>query len=270
MVPTDFSKLSRVAVDYAIDMAKAINANIILLQVIVSDTPGMVSMARHRLHDAVKKSSKVKMERLLKELSDYVGDEVKITDATVAGDSFEKVIENFGVKNSVDLIVMGTKGATGLKKTLFGSNSAAVMENSTIPVIVIPELARFRGITNTVLATETIDHFEQLEKIRNFLVAFKTKLHLLHVFNSSTKGLDVEGIKSELTKTFKDNNFTITVLQNEDVVEEIEDYCADINADILVLFTRKHTIFDKIFNKSVGRELVMHARIPLLAIANQS
>lgn len=271
LVPTDFSKLSRVAIDYAVDMAKKIGAQVVLLQVIATDAPSRVTMATHRLHDAVKKSSEAEMERLMKELRDYVGDEVKISTELRTGSPIHKVIENFAGKNDVNLIVMGTKGATGLKKALFGSNAAAVMENSAIPVIAIPEKARFRGVKNTVLAFEAIDLSEQLRELKPLMEAFMTNLHLLHVFNSSTKDVvDVEDSTLQLKRAFKNQNLTITVLQNEDVVGEIEDYCADINADLLALFTRKHGIFDKLFSKSVGRELAMHAKIPLLALAEPS
>src|SRR6185295_2957022 len=94
-----------------------------------------------------------------------------------------------------DLIVMGTKGASGLKKILIGSNTVNVIANTRVPVLVIPEVARFenflkKGKNRIILATD-LDALENegaisiLKEIAMLII--EPKLRVLSVRKKKTR-----------------------------------------------------------------------------------
>ena len=56
-------------------------------------------------------------------------------------------------QNQVELIIMGTQGASGLKKTIIGSITSRIIEKSDIPVLVVPEKYELKDPREIVFAT---------------------------------------------------------------------------------------------------------------------
>jgi nucleotide-binding universal stress UspA family protein len=118
LVPTDFSKASKVAVLFAIGIAKKIKASIILLSVINANSSTMRNWKK--LERELIKIAQQDADKLLSEVKAETAT-VAITYHPILGFPIEDRIEQFAVDNKVDFIVMGTKGATGLKKTFMGN-----------------------------------------------------------------------------------------------------------------------------------------------------
>ncbi|MDL5048012.1 universal stress protein [Oscillatoria amoena NRMC-F 0135] len=146
LVPTDFSKASRKAVIYAADLAKKVNAQVILLNVVQVNTSGETLLKWKRLEDEMVKIAKEDGEELLAEVRKKAGAKAQLSFEYRLGYDFAKVVNRFIEENDVDLIIMGTHGATGLKKVLMGSNAASMINTSLVPVIAIPADAVFKPI----------------------------------------------------------------------------------------------------------------------------
>src|SRR5262245_37865060 len=139
LVPTDFSKPSKVAIDYAVALAKKANAKVTLITVLSpGDSIRTTNMAK--LHESNIKTAQKDGSRLIDSVKERFG---KVDISFEPTESFDVVgeIDRFATEAKADLIVMGSKGASGLRKILFGSNAAAVVENSSVPVLVVPEKA---------------------------------------------------------------------------------------------------------------------------------
>src|SRR5262245_28400197 len=139
VVPTDFSKPSRVALEYAAALAKKAKARLAIITVLSpGDSIKTASMAK--LHDSNLKTAHKDGARLIAALKERAGN-VDVKFAPIESFDVVGAIDEFATKAKADLIVMGSKGASGIRKILFGSNAAAVIENSGIPVVVVPEKA---------------------------------------------------------------------------------------------------------------------------------
>jgi nucleotide-binding universal stress UspA family protein len=267
LVPTDFSKLSKVAVQYAIKIANKLTCNITLFHVVT-----VTNVVRHSMREKTKALEAQMMEKaeddlnkLLKEVSRTVKTSNRVNCLAVRGDSFQEVLLKQAKKLKAGLIIMGTKGASGLKKTVIGSNTTSVLEKSKIPVLVVPERASFNGFKDIVYATD-LDHVDkELKTLVPYVDKFGSVLHLVHIVASGKK-VEVmeEKIDAAIRKAGYPNSCNI-VLVDRDVDGAIDQYVQVTKADMLAMFTHKVSFFEKLLDKSKTREMAFHSRVPLLA-----
>lgn len=91
----------------------------------------------------------------------------------------ETIIDE-ALSENADLIVMGTHGATGLKKIFFGSVTSATISKSDIPVLAIPGGYMFSGIKSVVYASDLENPDPELNRILPFSKAFHSDTKVLH------------------------------------------------------------------------------------------
>ena len=267
LIPTDFSKLSKVAVHYTVKMAKKLDAEIVLLNVIFLSAPprAMVAVKVRAIEDVMVDNAKQDSIQLIEELKAENKGKLNISYEIIKGHPVEEVVVSYAIHNHIDLIIMGTKGATGLTKVLLGSNTTAVINNSDIPVITIPEFARFNNLKHIVYATDLLNLDNELKMILPLAQLFNATIHMLHIVSSESK-------KKINTKTIVDKlqikypKVTLQVSINDDILEGIDEYLADTKADMLAMFTHEVTFFEKLFGKSLTRQMAFHTSMPLLTI----
>lgn len=269
LVPTDFSKLSKNAVYYAAKLAKELDAEIVLLHVVYINAPprAQVVLKMASIINAMIENDILSFDALVIEIKKEVGNKINVSYKIVEGDPVEDVVEIFAQHNNIDLIIAGTKGASRLKKVLMGSVATAIIRKSSIPVITVPEYARFKKIKQIIYASDMIAVNKEIKLLIQFARLFNSSIHLLHIVpHTSLKKIDGIKIKNELTRKYKYAKIYVHISVNDDVQEAIEEYIADQNADLLAMFTHKTSFFEILFGKSVTREMAFHSRIPLLSI----
>jgi nucleotide-binding universal stress UspA family protein len=139
LVAVDGSKSAMDAADYAIDMAKKFNAQLTTLTVshISLSSYGLAS-----LPDAIKQS-KEKHVLESKQWFDRVSQNAKQNDVQIKTElidsqmSVDGTIVEYAESHGIDLIILGTKGRSGIKKLLLGSVATAVVKYATCPVMVV-------------------------------------------------------------------------------------------------------------------------------------
>src|SRR6185436_16181611 len=119
LVPTDFSDLSKVAIEYAVKMANKFNGNVTLLHVIAHVAMPIRSDLSSRIK-TVGRELLAKAEEdfvpILKQANRFNKTSNPIAHKIEMGDSFSSIVQSFAKKNRSGLIVMGTRGASGVKK----------------------------------------------------------------------------------------------------------------------------------------------------------
>ena len=136
LAPTDFSDPSRVAVDYAVEMV-APGGTIILCHV-VDDIPltyGYVGVAvpPPELGRKMADEAAAELERFVPA---KVPPGVNVVRKVLHGSPFVSIVR-LARDESVDVIVMGTHGRSGLKHILIGSVAEKVVRKSPCPVMVV-------------------------------------------------------------------------------------------------------------------------------------
>ena len=136
LIPTDFSKYADEAIEVGAEIAKKNDCEIILIHML--ELPG-------QMNDAIKGETSIpeimlfkrKAEETLKNIKNrpYLAG-IKITEVVRLDNAYQG-INNYIKQNSMDLIVMGSHGATGINEIIIGSNTEKVVRQSETPVLVI-------------------------------------------------------------------------------------------------------------------------------------
>jgi len=267
LVPTDLSDVSKIAVQYALKIVNKLGGTLTVLHVVIIIQPTRATMRLQlkSLEKDLMETSREDMEAFVKSISKQLKTEVSIQVKVAKGTSFNDAVIREAKKLRTGLIVMGTKGASGLRKYVLGSNTASVIEVSHVPVLAVPELGEFKSFKNVVYATDLKNVQKELKTLIPYLEKFNSTVHLLHVTSSLKEVSALEKKIDGIVKKAGVTNVICKVIVNKNIDEAIDYYVAESNADLLTMFTHDVSFYEKLFNRSMTRKMAFHSKIPLLA-----
>jgi nucleotide-binding universal stress UspA family protein len=273
LVPTDFSENAYQALTVALQIAKKIDAEIVLLHVNEQISAVMPVSEYYYTYDRALEERYLNMvhenlERMLNDVATKAGAQNVRT--AVMGGPFTSIINEVVQTEGIDLIVMGTKGASGLKEFFVGSNTEKIVRTAKCPVLTIPgdKAPEF----NTVIVPTTLeaDQKKLFEGLREWEALFGGKFYLLYINNPGAyRGdADIEAREKALLAStglknvdiYKTETFTL----NEEQV--IFDFAKERNADLIVMGTHQRRGLAHILLGSLTEDTINHAAIPVLAI----
>lgn len=279
LVPTDFSANAMKAVLYATEIAKKNGALVYLLHVIVPVTDGISETYSlpGKSEEEIATNSLSELDALQKSITEmYPG--IKTETELTKGPVTASVID-FAIDNQVDLIVMGTKGATGLKEVFIGSVAADTVGRTKVPVLVIPDAYEMEEPDAILLAT---NHFEEnkdlLNKIVDIAKLFSATIHVA-VFVDTDKAEATDYLYNTrqlnhyldfLKKAYPDTIFKGELLEGKEFEETVEQYDAKNQVDIIAMITYPKSFWERLIQKSAAKKMAFHSKIPLLAIPAKS
>jgi len=268
LVPIDFSDEAKYACKVASQIAKKTDSEIILLHMLDIPTEAIDPIESNNLRGGgqaifIMKAIHKKFKKI-KSLPFFDG--VKITEDVKFHKAFDGVIEE-SKKYNVDLIVMGSQGATGLKEMLVGSNTEKVVRHSNIPVLVIKDDIDNFDINDIIFASDFSDESKKaFLNVIDFANIFKAKLHLLfintiHNFESTKKS------KSKLKNFILDfdiKDHSLNIYNDSTIEEGILNFGKEIEADIIAINTHGRSGLSQLFSESISKELANHALRPII------
>jgi nucleotide-binding universal stress UspA family protein len=267
LVPTDFSVLSKVAVQYAIKIANKLNGRITLLHVVTINEPTRATM-HERIRDLEEdliRFAERDLHKLIKDVSKKVEPTKPLSCSVVRTSDFTEAIRKEVKRLRIGLVVMGTRGASGLKKAVVGSNTASVIELSQVPVLAVPNKAQFKGFKDIVYASDLKNLERELKTVFVYAEQFGSTIHLVHVVPT---GKDVDEIEEKIEKVVKKlkfKNIVSLVLVDRDIEGAIDQYIGVCKADLLAMFTHDLSFYEKLFDRSMTRKMAFQSSVPLLA-----
>lgn len=268
LVPTDFSESASNALNYAIELAKRESSEIVLLHTYhVHYTSLYGANATDVVNSKEDADAKLHAQALKIEHAGSIPYEM-ISREDLAVDAILNVIE----EKKIDLVVMGTKGASGLKEVFVGSNTARVIQRAPCPVIAIPEGVPVKDISRISYATDYrhADLFA-LPALLEIAVPFEAEIKFVHVASKENghQGNVMNMFLSEVARRTDYKKISSDVIHGEDVVIALEEYLEAGKTDLLVLATHQRHLMDKLFERSITQKLAYHAHTPLLVLHYQ-
>ncbi|MEO8711560.1 MAG: universal stress protein [Parafilimonas sp.] len=272
LVPTDFSGNALKAVAYAAGIAKKANATIHLLHVIEPS----LNMANMKTDSSNKKVVKERSDELILSLKSVAAayPDVNVIPYLAGGEIIPAILE-YAENENVDLIVMGTKGATGLKQFFIGSVTAGAISKTKIPVLTVPVSYEIEEPDIILFAT---NQFEKNLSLLNKMIAipalFSAAVHVV-VFKDIDGDENAHLIYNDeqvndyiqfLKETFPDVKFTGALLEGKDFEFTIDRYNDKNEGDMIMMITYPKSSFEKLFQKSVTKKMAFHSTLPILAI----
>jgi nucleotide-binding universal stress UspA family protein len=259
-------------VQYAIKIANKLGGNVTLLHVIniIQPTRATMRLRLNALEEELLEMATEDLDALEEELTRNIKLSQPVVKKVVKGASFNDTVKKEAKKLRSGLIIMGTRGASGLKKYVLGSNTASVIDVSHIPVLAVPELGEFKEFKNVVYASD-LKHIErELNTLIPYLEKFGSTVHLIHIVKSVK---DVSAVEKKIDQVVERSGFKnviVRVMVNKEIDEAIEHYVGVVKADLLTMFTHDHSFYEKLFNRSITRKMTFQSKIPLLAFRQHS
>lgn len=274
LLPTDFSQNADNALTFAVEIARLVRGNLILfhsysVQLIDPNMPAEIYLSAYQEEEKTAKESLEELkQRIVQNNRDETGAELFTTEAVVSQglvvDETLSMIKDF----KIDLVVMGTHGASGITELILGSNTASVIELSPVPVLAIPHNRPYRDITNVVYAYDDIKSgLPSFRKLLEFAEIYNADITLLHIIDSAKDTVELNKREFEKIKSATSyEKLKLELVMEENVIEGINEYVNTNDVDVLAMTIKKRNLFDRIFNKSLTKKMAYHTRIPLLAL----
>lgn len=268
LVPTDFSTCATNAIKYAAQLAKDVQAKKLHIihaysmpmsfadSVMVAPTEAVMTKQKA---DIMENFTSLKNSLPILEELDVACNPIQ----ELAVDGINAYCE----EHNIDLVVMGTKGASGLEEIIMGTVTHAVIQESKVPVLVIPQKAAYKNHPTMALASDFKDlDVNILEPLKVFQRTFGGDINIVHI--DEEKGLTSESVNEakKLDRYFKNFRHHYNYLVSQNTSLSLSEFIIDNNVDLLAIIPRKHSFFERIFKKSESQELIYHTDIPLLAI----
>lgn len=269
IVPTDFSPVAINAMNFAADMALGINASLLLLHVYqvpvtMTEVPVLVMSV-----DELKKGSEERLEDLKLSLNHITSGKLKIYTEAKLGDTVD-VLEEACNHIQPFAVVMGTKGATGFERVLFGSTTLSAIRHLKWPVIVVPPGKEFgKGINKIGFACDFKEVVETtpVHFIKQMVKEFNAELHVLNVDYESRQFKPETPEQSLLLHTMlEDANPNYHFINQPDIEDGINEFAEKNNLDLLIAIPKKHKLLEGIFKPSSTKQLVTQSHIPVMCV----
>lgn len=264
IIPTDFSENAKMAADFAISTFNGPDTVFWLTHVYRMPYSGAVVSVD--LDNMLKEDRENELKNELKAFrAEYP--ELQIKGHAIQG-MFVDVITKMVASEDIDMIVMGTTGASGAKGVLLGSNAANIVKHAQVPVLLYPKDCGINAISNVVFASDLkhVKGYETFQPIRQIVKDTGSKLDILHLENYEEGLIDVERESLLLDTIFVDLPHGFHVKELKHAEEDILDYAHDVNADLIVVVARTYGFFERIVHRSTSRKLSMLTNVPLLIL----
>ncbi|WP_186280043.1 universal stress protein [Fluviicola chungangensis] len=267
LVPTDFSKSSHNALNYAVELARETGAELYLLHVysipVFAEDSVLITTEEFLKEDALSNLED------LKQPIDQSNPELTITYTTLPGTAVE-IIQEYAKKQHIDLIVMGSQGVGYLQERILGSTTSTLIRKTSIPVMVIDKKVKFRKPKNIVLAVDfsETDNETILKPLKQLTKTFQSHICVLNVFTEA----EIIPTFSEIAESFriekalKHTYHTFFEVEHPDVVTGINDFVKKHHIDLVTVISRDHSLIGRIFREPVSKAMSFHSLTPLLIL----
>ena len=265
LIATDFSAASRNASLYGIALAHSLNAKVILFSAYHVPSP-MPSLNLSVSTYGVMKDAEQKLEE---EARIIMQDSTIPIEQIIEHDSAENGINNIAKEKNADFIVVGMKGSGKNLKKIFGSTASALLNSTGVPLIVVPEDAKFSS-PNIIVFASDIDietDLHSLDILIKMIQLFKSKLYVVKVVkNENEKWLAVADTSQVLRKAVEILGASFEYPVDTDITHALNEFIKKHNADMLVMMPHKHEWTELLFTKSETKDMIFHTHIPLLVL----
>jgi nucleotide-binding universal stress UspA family protein len=267
LVPVDFSPESENALLYAIKIAKSTDKASIILHhsIFVKD---VMADLLEKIKDVLIAETEKELAALLKKCNSKGIENVDFKTDYVFGYPDESILQ-VAEKYHSNIIIMGTKGASGIERFLIGSVATKVLENATIPVLVVPKDYSPRNKIKEILFSSDLEKLDtRLHLVVAFAKLFDAQVSVLHILPESASQIVLNSEETANRLITKNNYEKIKffTFMDSNIEQGIHNFVSQHPVDLLVMHPQKRSFIEKILDISKTKNLVSNSLTPILAV----
>ena len=269
LLPTDFSKNSVNAIEYAMEFFKNWECDFYILNVqktseyITDDI--MTSSPKDSIYKSIASDNKKDLEQLMTKLKKKYKDQSYTIHPLFDFDNFTDAVNQAVISHNIELIIMGTNGATGAREAIFGSNTLQVIRNVECAIMAIPQDYSFKGIRKTLLFTLPQEELNEigLHPYLELLQIHQPELHLIELDDDAIELCEKEDnvVLSRIFKAFPYQYYCLNQAPEWTVIDTATQL---LKIDMMAMFDHHKTFIERILLGTQTPILTYKSRVPLL------
>jgi nucleotide-binding universal stress UspA family protein len=270
LFPTDFSEVANNAFIHALEFAKIVNGELLLLHTFelpIVDNQ-FIPDNYYTIFDSLQLAQFDMFKEEIPKLRELAKkknlDHIKLSHKLMDGDLIY-AIKKVTKEENIDFIVMGTSGSTGWESFFIGSNTGAVITTVGVPVLSVPIEAQFEKIKTIGFTTRFRD--KDKDALRKVIKIAKKTFATVKCLYVKTSNSDISEATINQWKTeFENEPVKFSIINSDQVKETILDFVSHKNIDILAMITHKRNFFSELFRPSLTQKLSNISIVPILAM----
>lgn len=272
LFPTDFSENSKVALKYAADLVKNMNANLKVFH--VYEVPKMedvsnLSGAGEILQDKVASDVVQLAEKRLKEFVTSCGLNHEHYDCEAINGSVRIQIDRLLSESNYDLVIMATHNENSKKGLFFGGIAQHLLETANCPVFAIPPNAEYSEIKSIMYPTDLVhDEKEALNWLINFARPTKAIIELVNIGDDNDDSR--RQLLDDLVIDLPYDHLSFDIVPGTEVSKVIVELAESKNADMIAMTTFTTSFFNKIFHASNTKDVLDNINIPFIGFSKNT
>lgn len=273
IIATDFSETATNAARYAAQLSHALRTSTIILYHSYDNAPIATEIPLRESKDTAMahESALLELEATASQVKPFVS--VHTSMEIIANDLPLVVgIQRLLDERNAALVVTGITGKSNLEKFLIGSNTVAIAEACTSPVLIVPEETEFKPIAKAVFACDLkkVDQTTPTELLSRLIAALGFKLLVLNIVKPEEQfNIDTIPEQYHLHKLLDQFEPEYHYVEHHDVAEGITHFAETQQVDLVITVPKKYGFFDNLFHKSATKKLAHHTHLPLLVIKSE-
>ncbi|MFI0431190.1 universal stress protein [Mariniflexile sp. HMF6888] len=274
LLPTDFSKNSINAINYAMELYKDVPCIFYILNVqktsfFISDDI-MVANASATIYNTIVDAAKKSITNIITKIKARYNNEKHEFKTIVDYDNFVDSINQVSEKYKIDLVIMGTKGASGIKKVFFGSNTVHAIKRSNVPILAIPDNCKFSGLEKIAFTTsfEKLYRKDDFNLLSDIISLNYSKLYVLHVICDNAYSDELNSGIDFFKSNFRYPIFKYLEVNDNDIYKAVHEFAITNAIKMIAMTVNKYTFFERLFNKHAFENMAYDIDIPFLVMKN--
>ena len=272
LLPTDFSSISLNAIRYALSLYEESKCEFYLLNVyrvpymtneeLMENDAQQLAILETEMYESSRKN--------LKDLvSGFDKNENHVYHTISDYNFFIDSVKQNVLEKEIDLVVMGTKGATGAKEIFLGSNTGDVLMKTDCNVIAIPENSTYKAPKEIVFPTDFKLRYERddLSPLIELAETNKSTLRILHFSQDGQLTEEQVSNKRVLSSYLETMEHSFHTLTNIDFEEALNCFVQSRgNIDMIAMISGHYNFFQRLFFRPKVMELSFHTKVPLYVL----
>ncbi len=268
---TDFSKNAENAFKFALKMAEKSQAELIMLHVFNDPTVWTYPYTKDPFE--IKRQASRAWKKSLQELFEPYKTNVNVKYVALENPSVVKAILSVIKKYDPGLIITGIKGKSKIKEVIMGSTTKALVQQSPVPVLAIPENAVYRDFKNVLYTSDYQESdIQAIEQLIDLVHDYDPAIKAIHVstYNEFLGDQKMEWFKDLVNDKIGDKKISFELLLADNIFKKLNDYMSENKFDLLVMLEKERFgIIDKWFHDDLVSKMEFRTSIPLLSYNEQ-
>lgn len=275
LIPTDFSENAWNAIVYAMQLFRNRPCTFYFLNTYTPVIPSSRFMAKMvdgvRIEDALRDSSerglRKTVERIQKKFNNPNHEFETISSFNLLTEEIKEIVDAF----SINLVITGTKGASGVDEVFMGSNTVRIIKSvKKCPILAIPRNFGFVAPTEIAFATDFNRFYttSELAPLVDMAKMFQATIRIVHVQYGIKALSELQQFNLNMLRRYlKDvEHYVHTVSELNSVSQTLEIFSKELDIHLLAMLNYQHSYMEKMTREPIVKRTAFHTQIPLLVI----